>query len=70
MGHERAIERNLHIAQSFGNSSVLYSTPLNRLYQRPYAINAVTIEDVQALCAEILTVGSFELVMFPENWAD
>jgi zinc protease len=70
MGHERAIERNLHIAQSFGNSSVLYDTPLNRLYLRPDAINAVTLEDVQALCAQILSVGSIELVMFPESWSE
>ena len=67
MGHERSIQSNLHIAQSYANSSVLYDTPLNRLNLRPDAIRAVTPEDLQELARRMLRNGPVELVMFPEN---
>jgi len=66
-GHERALQRNLHIAQSYANSSVLYNTPLSRLNSRPEAIKAVTIQSVQALCKEILVSGPVQVVLFPEK---
>ena len=67
MQHERSMQSNLHIAQSYANSSALYSTPLNRLNQRPNAIRAVTAQDVQELCRQMLANGPFELVLMPEN---
>jgi len=66
-GHERALQRNLHIAQSYANSSVLYNTPLSRLNSRPDVIKAVTIQSVQALCKEILVSGPVQVVLFPEK---
>jgi zinc protease len=66
-GHERSLQRNLHIAQSYANSSVLYNTPLSRLDTRPNAIKAVTAQNVQALCKEILANASVQVVLFPEK---
>jgi zinc protease len=68
MGHERSIQQNLHIAQSYANSSVLFDTPLNRLNMRPYAIRAVTAGDVQEFCTRILNEGPVMVIMFPKNW--
>ena len=68
MEHESSMQKNLHIAQSYANSSALYNTPLNRLNLRPNAIRAVRVEDVQALCREILKSGPVQVVLFPENW--
>jgi zinc protease len=67
MGHERSIQRNLHIAQSYANSSALYSTPLNRLNLRPDAIRAVTPADVQALCRVMTASSPVQLVLLPAD---
>jgi zinc protease len=67
MEHERSLQRNLHIAQSYVSSSVLYNTPLSRLNTRPDVIKAVTIQNVQALCREMLTSGPVQVVLFPER---
>jgi len=66
-GHERLIQTNLYIAQSYANSSVLYNTPLSRLNSRPDAIKAVTTQNVQDLCKETLAAGSVQVVLFPEK---
>jgi len=65
--HYRALQNNLHIAQSYANSAVLYSTPLNRLNQRPYSIRAVSMQDVQSLCRDMLRSGPVQLLMFPQG---
>ena len=65
--HERSLQRNLHIAQSYVNSSVLYNTPLSRLNSRPDAIKAVTAQSVQSLCRETLAAGPVQVVLFPEK---
>jgi zinc protease len=65
--HERSFQRNLYIAQSYANSSVLYNTPLSRLNSRPEAIKAVTAQSVQSLCREALASGSMQVVLFPEK---
>jgi len=65
MEHENSVQRNLHIAQSYANSSALYNTPLNRLNLRPDAIRAVRPEDVRALCGDVLAAGPVEVVLFP-----
>jgi zinc protease len=67
MEHERSLQRNLHIAQSYANSYVLYNTPLTRLYLRPGAIRNVTVQNVQALCREMLASGPVQVVLFPEG---
>jgi len=66
MEHESSLQRNMHIAQSYANSTALYNTPLNRLNLRPDAIRAVTTQDVQALCREIIANGAVEVVLLPE----
>jgi len=68
MEHEKSLQKNLYIAQSYANSSVLYNTPLNRLNQRPNAIRAVTTQDMQSLCRQIQAAGAVELVLMPQNW--
>jgi len=65
MEHEKSIQRNLHIAQSFANSSVLYNTPLSRLNARPAAIKAVRPEDIQSLCRDMTTSGPVQVVLYP-----
>ncbi|MDR0301874.1 MAG: insulinase family protein [Treponema sp.] len=67
MEHEKSIQRNLHIAQSFANSSVLYNTPLNRLNTRPAAIRAVRPENVQSLCRDMTASGPVQVVLYPER---
>jgi zinc protease len=67
MEHDRSLQRNLHIAQSYSNSSVLYNTPLSRLNSRPDAIKAVTAQNVQALCREMLASAPVQVVLFPEG---
>ncbi|MDR0465119.1 MAG: insulinase family protein [Treponema sp.] len=68
MSHDRSMQQNSHIAQSYANSFVLFGTPLNRLNQRPDNIRAVTAADVQALCAAMTSSGSVQLVLYPEGW--
>jgi zinc protease len=68
MQHENQMQRNLHIAQSYANSSVLYNTPLSRLNQRPEVIRSVTPEEVQALCRDILVNGPVQFVQYHEGW--
>ena len=68
MEHERSIQRNLHIAQSYANSYVLYNTPLNRLNLRPDVVRSVTPAEVQALCRQMLSVAPLQVVLFPDGW--
>jgi zinc protease len=68
MAYENSMQSNLYIAQSFANSSVLYNTPLGRLTARAGAIRAVTPQDVQALCRQILSAGPVQVVLYPEGW--
>ena len=68
MGFENSMQRNLYIAQSYANSSVLYNTPLSRLNSRPDVIRAVTQENVRSLCGEMLASGPVQVVLYPEGW--
>jgi len=65
--HERSLQRNLYIAQSYSNSSVLYNTPLSRLNSRPDAIKAVTVQGVQDLCKDMLVFAPVQVVLLPEG---
>jgi zinc protease len=66
--HENSMQRNIHIAQSYVNSSVLYNTPLSRLNTRPNAIRAVRPESVQDLCRRIVASGPVQVILYPEGW--
>jgi zinc protease len=68
MEHDASVQRNLHIAQSYANSSALYNTPLSRLTNRPDVIRAVTPEEVRSLCRDMLVNGPVQVVLYPENW--
>ena len=68
MEYENSVQRNLYIAQSYANSAVLYNTPLGRLNLRPGIIRAVSPEDVQAVCREMLVSGPVQVVLYPEGW--
>ena len=67
MEHEKALQSNLHIAQSYANSFVLYNTPLSRLNLRPNAIRAVTAKDMQDFCRQVHASGAIELMLLPEK---
>jgi len=66
--HESAMQRNLHIAQSYANSSALYNTPLSRLNSRPAIIKSIRSQDVQSLCRQMLDTGPVQIVLYPEDW--
>jgi len=68
MEHEKSMQSNMHIAQSYANSAALFNTPLSRLNRRPDVIKAVRMEEVQALCREMLVLGPAQVVLFPEGW--
>ena len=68
MQHEASMQRNLHIAQSYANSSALYDTPLARLNRRPDVIRSVTPEEVRSLCRDTLVSGPVRVVLYPEGW--
>jgi len=68
MSYENSMQRNLYIAQSYANSSVLYDTPLNRLNTRPDIIKSIRPEEVQSLCRDMLAIGPVQVVLYPENW--
>ncbi|MDR0441819.1 MAG: insulinase family protein [Treponema sp.] len=65
--HENSLQRNLHIAQSYANSSALYNTPLSRLNARPDVIKAVRPENVQELCRDMIVSGPVQAVLYPES---
>jgi zinc protease len=67
MAYENSMQSNQYIAQSFANS-VLYNTPLGRLNARAGVIRAVTMNDVQALCRQMLSGSPVQLVLYPEGW--
>jgi hypothetical protein len=67
MQHTRSMQNNLHIARNYANSSVLYNTPLNRLNLTPSAIRAVTPENMQTLCREMIVSGPVQLLLLPEK---
>ena len=67
MSHENSMQRNLHIAQSYANSSVLYNTPLSRLNKRPDIIREVNMQDVQGLCQRMISSGVLTVILFPED---
>jgi zinc protease len=65
--HENSIQRNLHIAQSYANSAVIFRSPLSRLYNRPGLFRAVTTGDIQRTAAELLRGNAVRLVLYPEG---
>jgi len=64
--HERSMQNNTNIAESYAYSYVLYKTPLSRFHTRVNSIRAVTARDVQNLCRQILANGPAELVLLPK----
>jgi len=69
-GHETAMQRNLHIAQSYINSFVFFDTPLSRLNDRPQGIRAVRPQDIQALARTVLNRDPVQIVLLPEGWVE
>jgi zinc protease len=64
---ESSIQSNTYIAQSYSNSSVLLNLPLSRLDKRPQYYSAVTHEDIQKLCAQVLRDGPALVILYPEG---
>jgi len=65
--HERAMQTNMHIAQSFANSAVIFRSPLSRLNRRPDSLRAVSKADIQRTMAELLEGSLIQLVLYPER---
>ena len=65
-GYEQSVQSNLHIAQSYANSAVIYNSPMSRLDRRPGLFRAVRHSDIQRTAAELLAGGRAQLVLYPE----
>ncbi|MDR0494982.1 MAG: insulinase family protein [Treponema sp.] len=65
-GWETSIQSNARIAQSYANSSVLLKLPLSRLNKRPQYYQAVTVAELQRICAQLLRNGPAQVVLLPE----
>ena len=64
---ETSIQSNAYIAQSYVNSAVLLNLPLSRLDRRPRYYNAVTIAQIQQICAQLLQNGPAQIILLPEQ---
>jgi zinc protease len=65
---EISMQSNAYIAQSYANSAVLLNLPLSRLNRRPQYYNAVTMADIQRICAQLLQSGGpAQVVLLPER---
>jgi predicted Zn-dependent peptidase len=67
---ETSIQDNSYIAQSYVDSSVELNAPLSRLDRRPRYYAAVTQEDIQTVCAQLLqdNNGPMQVVLMPERY--
>ena len=65
--HEQSIQSNMHIAQSYANSVMIFDSPLSRLDRRPVLFRSLTPADIQALAAELLRGSHVRLFLFPES---
>jgi zinc protease len=66
--HDQSIQSNLHIAQSYANSVVIYDSPLSRLDNRPRLYQAVSASDLQDMAKRLLENGPVRIILFPEGW--
>jgi zinc protease len=66
--HERSMQSNAHIAQSYANSSVLHDSPLGRLNRRPDVIKSLTAARMEDMLRELLSGQSARIVLYPESW--
>ena len=65
--HDQSIQSNLHIAQSYANSVMIFDSPLSRLTARPALFRTVTSADVQKAAARLLDGPHVRLFLFPEE---
>jgi zinc protease len=66
--HERSLQSNSYIAQSYANSSVLHDSPLGRLNRRPDVIRSLRPAQIRDMVRELLAGGSAQVVLYPEGW--
>jgi zinc protease len=64
---EESVQRNLYIAQSYANSSVIYRSPLSRLDRRPGLYRALKPEDIQKTLADLLEGNLVKMILYPEH---
>ena len=64
---ERGMENNGFVARNLANFTVITSTPLSHLAERPGLYSSVTAAELSILTAELLTGGPVELVLLPES---
>ena len=65
--HERLIQGNLYISQSYANSAVIFNSPLSRLDKRPSLFRAITTRDIQQAASELLAGSYVRFFLFPET---
>jgi zinc protease len=65
-GWETSMQDNVYISEVYLSSAVMLDLPLSRLHRQPEYYNAVTPEDIQQLCAQILQDGPAQVVLLPE----
>jgi zinc protease len=64
--HEQSIQSNLHIAQSYANSAIIFNSPLSRLDRRPGLFRALNPGDIQRAAIELLGGSQVRLFLYPE----
>jgi zinc protease len=65
--HERSIQDNGYLAQSYANSAAIFRSGLDRLTRRPSQYAAARPGDVSALMARLLQGGPARVVLYPEK---
>ncbi|MCL2092893.1 MAG: insulinase family protein [Treponema sp.] len=65
-GHEQAIQRNLHLAQSYANSAQIFRSPLSRLNERPGLHRQVGPSQLQEAAALLLGGSQAHFVLYPQ----
>ncbi|MDR1862612.1 MAG: insulinase family protein [Treponema sp.] len=66
--HERSMQNNSYIAQSYANSAALYDSPLSRLAGRPDILRSLRPARIRSMIRELLSGESAQVVLYPEGW--
>ncbi|GHV70122.1 zinc protease [Spirochaetia bacterium] len=64
---EDNMQRNMYIAQSYANSSVMLDTALDRLNKRQDVFRALKPEDIQNLMIQLQNGGPAQVILYPEE---
>jgi zinc protease len=64
---ETYMQSNYFLSSTFANYRALFDIPLDHLYERPSAYEALRQSDMQNLMRDILRQGAATVILYPEN---